>query len=245
MIEVLYEQDIVHATLPQRNQDVIELYLQEFDGVDYVASVVDGWNNPDMIPGNQTGRVAAQFVAAEYPRAFLAASARDFQARAWRATQQIERKFLQLYPEHVACVGAFLFSFEVQEIVVVVGDVRVLSWSGLFWEKLPGIGEYKLDPAQYPSGVSRFFGRGELKDDPFYSAKPDVVTCNRETPLLLATDGLEEVMTIADLNEFTQERKGDAPVAFVYALLNELEVNKTLDDDVAFLLRGYSALYDH
>lgn len=238
-IEVLGEHDLAYAVLPfRRDQDIIRVITGK-KGVQLVACVVDGWNNPAGIKGNEAGRKAAEYVAGNFPETFLAVRGGGPQERAKKAAKIVDQRLLEIYSAHASCVGAFLFSFKREDVIVAVGSVVVLLWNGKRWEKPKEIGDYSLDPAKYPSDVSRFFGRGELKGDPFYSAEPDVVVCSAKKPVFLASDGLEDVLTINYLNKLTQDLADLTPKAFITSLCGEVQRRqKAQRDDISILLKG-------
>lgn len=108
------------------------------------------------------------------------------------------------------------------------------------WEKPVEIGYYALDPTIYPSNVSRFFGRGELKNNTLYSAQTDTVFTIPTTPLFIATDGLllDNLMTTNELTQFTQEVGLQSPNHFIAKLGALIEQRKdNQKDDITILLR--------
>ena len=169
---------IAYALLPfKRNQDVIKII--EFGKGDYCIAVVDGWNKPDAFPDDKPGRDVAHIVANEYPKLFLTYGK--------EANKKLEERIAKKYPKYASAVAAFLFHSSTEDTIVSVGDVETYVWNGNEWYKPKQIGDHQLDRAHYPSNVSRFFGRGELRDDPIYSSEPDVLSIARLTPVLIAT----------------------------------------------------------
>ena len=114
----------------RRNQDVI-LIQQDCGDAGDVVSVVDGWNDIERISSDHTGRETASFVASRYPEAFLALKERTFTHTAQDAAEQVDREFLDQYPTHVASVGAFVFCFRKQTVLVSVGTVHSWIWNGI------------------------------------------------------------------------------------------------------------------
>ena len=229
---------IAYSILPyKRNQDIIKIIPDAKDSP-LVVSLVDGWNWKEKIPGDSAGFRAATFVAKEYPQTFLSLKEKDLEKRAEVTSKLIDAKLLEKYPQHVSAVGLFLFDFGEKLTLVFIGKGTVLTWNGKAWQKPKKIGNYSLKEASsFPNDVSRFFGRGELKSDPFYSAKPDVVTISPQVPVFLATDGLDNVMTIEDLNIFSVGRMNGTPEQFIGDLVNEIERRDTQKDDISLLLR--------
>lgn len=160
--------------------------IHEFRDGDYCFAVVDGWDNPEYYSDNVTGKRVAEYVAKAFPRKF-----RTSRESAQHVADEIDKQVLAMYPVHASCVGAFLFHVKNSDISVAVGSVVVLIWGASHWVKPKEIGDYSLDPKKYPSDVSMFFVRGELKSDPLYGCRAETVELSPETPVLLATDGLE------------------------------------------------------
>ena len=80
-IRTVDQYGIVYALLPyKRNQDIIQVQL--LDGGHYVACVVDGWNHPKELLGDDPGRQVATIVAQEFPDTYVAATGRDEKERA-------------------------------------------------------------------------------------------------------------------------------------------------------------------
>ncbi len=230
--------NLAYAQLPfKRNQDVIKIISSRGD-LNYAVSVVDGWHNLDFIKGNKEGRVVAELVAENFPKEFLQSNVKNYQKRAEIVAKSMEERVLSMYSAHVSCVGAFLFSFENQDIIVALGSVVVLVRNENKWVKPKGIGNYWLDPDKYPSDVSRFIGRGELKrSDPLYSWMPEAVICPSKTSILLATDGLEKVFSVNDINSIASVQKNKTSQAIIFALLAEIRKRKIQKDDISILVR--------
>jgi len=68
----------------------------------------------------------------------------------------------------------FLIGFADKQVIVFVGGGIVFVYKNNQWVKPNEIGDYSIkEKSGFPSDVSHFFGRGELKGDSFYSAKPE------------------------------------------------------------------------
>lgn len=229
---------VAYFLLPyKRNQDVVHIFSGKGD-VHWGASVVDGWNWSEKILGNISGRRAATFVASEYPAEFIATNVRNMRRRAEEAARSIDQKFLQKYPQYVGATGSFLFDFGETLIVVFVGKGTVLTWNGKTWQKPRGLGNYSLrETSLFPNDVSRFFGRGELKVDSFYSAMPDVVEVPSKTPVFIATDGLDDVIAESEMNHILQLVPGKDPADYLAILRHEIIRYRTQTDDITFFLR--------
>ncbi len=167
------EHHIAYAILPyKRNQDVIKITSGKRVPI-FAVSIVDGWHNLDYLPGNKAGRDVAEFVAEKFPLEFFNEAKGTIQKKAEKVAASMESQVFQMYPKHASCVGIFLFHHHTHDIIVALGSVVVLWWNGKEWAKPKHVGDYSLDPKKFPSDVSRFVGRGELKTDPRYSYKPD------------------------------------------------------------------------
>lgn len=226
----------IHSRLPfRRNQDVI--LIQPDPGIaGAVVSVVDGWNDAEKIPSDRPGREAASFVAHRYPELFLASQERTFAHTARNAAKQLDREFLARYPAHVAAVGAFAFCFPERTVLVSIGTIDVWTWDGVRWHKPAEIGDYFLPQPEYESGSRTFWGRGELKGNPFYALRPDTVLLPPDTPFFIATDGMDDVLTLGELNRIHEET-GSSPGRFFTALVQRVLAGQKQRDDIALLVR--------
>ncbi len=234
------EFNISYSLIPfTRNQDLIK--VQEFNKkIKFAVSVVDGWNNPDKIKGNESGRKIASFVADNFPNQFLKTDISNLQERSEKAAKFIDKKVLKLYPAHVSCVGAFLFNFDNKNIIVTVGSIFVYVWNGAVWEKPKEIGDYLLDLKNYPSNVSRFFGRGDLKkqNPNLYMAKPDTVVLSPKCSIFIATDGIEELISKEELNNYTNKIGLNTSEKLIKFLTGLIQSRKNLqNDDVSIFLK--------
>lgn len=230
--------NISYSLIPfKRNQDVIK--IQEFNqDIKFSISVVDGWNNPDKIKGNESGKKVAVLVADNFPNQFLKTGISNFQARAETAAKLIDKKTIQRYPAYVCGVGAFIFEFEDKEVVVAVGSIYVYIWNKNSWEKPKEIGDYSLDLRNYPADVSRFFGIGNLKkaDPHLYSAKPDTVVVFPKKPIFIGTDGIEELISKEELNFYTKKIGLDHPDKLIKTLTEIIQSRRKLQNDDASIL---------
>jgi hypothetical protein len=228
----------LHSRIPfRRNQDVI-LIQQDRSDAGNLVSVVDGWNDVERVPSDHPGREAASFVASRYPELFLAAKERILVHAAQDAAEQVDREFLDRYPAHVASVGAFAFCSPEQTVLVSVGTINVWIWDGTEWRKPEGIGDYFLPQPQYESGSRTFWGRGELKDDPFYALRADAVVLPPQTPFFIATDGMDDVICLSEINKLHGEA-GPSPV-FFKRLVEMVHMSDRQQDDIALLMRWKS-----
>ncbi len=231
--------NLAYGLLPnERNQDIIKIIPRKGD-FSFSVSVVDGWNWKGKIKDDRYGRRAALVVAEKFPRIFLQSSVKNYRVRAEQAAQQVDELFLRQWPKYVSAVGMFLFVNEDMQIIVFVGKGTVLTWVDRAWKKPREIGDYFLDETKFgfPNEVSRFFGRGELKGNPLYSCKPDVVVCPSGTPVFLATDGLEDIFTLEEIKEMLRFDHGVTPQVLINHLFNEVTRRGTQRDDISVLVR--------
>jgi hypothetical protein len=220
----------------RRNQDVI--HVREGSGGDgQIISVVDGWNDPQKISSNDPGREAALFVAGRYPETFLAMPELDLPLASQAAAEQVDREFLIRYPAHVASVGVFAFCSRQRTVLVSVGTIHVWAWTGTAWQKPAGVGDYFLPEPPYQSGSRTFWGRGELKTDPFYALKADTAVLSADTPFLVATDGLDDVVAPGEINGVCAAA-GGRPGPFFEALAGRAASPGKQRDDITLLMRG-------
>lgn len=240
MIKEFRKQRIAYTVFPFRqNQDLIlvQTFRKNFPKLCFVASVVDGWSDERYIKGNKLGFEAGEFAAREFPKKFLESCTNNLKKRAEEAASSIDKEFLRKYPPYVATVGAFLFSFRERDIIVAEGSVVVFLWDGKRWVKSKEISDYSLDLRKYPSDVSRFWGRSELKNDPMYSCLPDVITIGKKVPVFLATDGLEKALELSEINSLSKNLDFSKPKDFLTKIIDEIKRKKSQRDDIAILLR--------
>jgi len=219
----------------RRNQDVI-LIQRDCGNAGDVVSVADGWNNVERVPSDHPGREAASFVASRYPELFLALKEHPPTHAAQEAAEQVDREFLHRYPAHVASVGAFAFCSRKQTLLLSIGTIHVWIWNGTEWHKPEEIGDYFLPQPEYESGSRTFWGRGELKDNPFYALRADAVALSPQTPFFIATDGLDDVLTLSEINEMQKEARSSFP-GFFNALVDKVLEGKKQRDDISLLMR--------
>jgi len=227
---------ILHSRIPfRRNQDVIRIQKDRNDTED-VISVVDGWNDVEKVHSDHPGREAASFVARRYPEVFLSLKERTLAHAAQDASEQVDHEFLRRYPTHVASVGAFAFCFRKQTVLVSLGTINVWIWNGTQWHKPEEIGDYFLPQPKYESGSRTFWGRGELKDNSFYSLRVDTVALSPQTPFFIATDGMDDVLTLGEINEMQEETRSSFP-GFFKAVVEKVLSSKKQRDDITLLMR--------
>jgi hypothetical protein len=226
----------IHSRIPfRRDQDVILIQRDCGDAGD-VVSVVDGWNDPEKIPSDQPGREAASFVAGRYPELFHSSKEPPSARAAQEAAEQLDREFLERYPAHVASVGVFAFCFREQTVLVSIGTIHVWIWSGTQWRKPLEIGDYFLPQPEYESGSRTFWGRGELKGDPFYSLRTDTVILPPQAPFLIATDGLDDVLVLNEINALAKEFRSSFS-GFFESLVERVRTAPKQRDDITLLMR--------
>lgn len=241
---------VAYEVIPyKRDQDLVR--IGEFIGtgglkISY-ASIVDGWSNLEKIAGNEPGRIVAERVSKEFPILFLKAlEERKFnldgvEQLALDVSKEVDAKVLSWYPAHASCVGTFIFELPSKVVIVAEGTISTLLWNGKFWEKPIGIGDYVLDGTKYESAARRFFGRGELKNNPFYSVNPDVVVVSKNVPIFVATDGLimdKAIMTLGELNEISSDIDKENVSGFIKKLGDFVRRRRDLQkDDISIFLR--------
>jgi len=219
-----------------RNQDVVR--ISKLAPEITVACIVDGWNSKDL-GTDEPGRQFATRVAERFPKIFLSYKINNPQKKAKIATEAMDKEMLAKYPRDVSCVGSFLFLLPGQDILVTIGSVFVLVWNGKLWYRPKEIGDYSLSPQKFPSDVSRFIGRGELKNDPFYSATPDVIASPTGKKIFIASDGLEDLFTVAEFNQWAENQLVGKPKLFVNHLFAEIQRRQFRQkDDVSILLKS-------
>ena len=89
---------------------------------------------------------------------------------------------------------------------------------------------------EYESGSRTFWGRGELKDNSFYSLRVDTVVLSPQTPFFIATDGMDDVLTLSEINEM-QEETGSSFPGFFKAVVEKVLSSKKQRDDITLLMR--------
>ena len=155
---------------------------------------------------------------------------------AQEAAEEMDREFLRRYPAHVASVGAFAFCSRKQTILVSMGTIHVWIWNGTQWHKPEEIGDCFLPQPEYESGSRTFWGRGELKDNPFYALRTDTVALSPQTPFFIATDGMDDVLALSEINAMREAIRSPFPV-FFKAVVAKVLSSKKQRDDITFLMR--------
>jgi hypothetical protein len=228
---------VLYSRIPFcRNQDAIHIQPGCSHNGEDAISVVDGWNDAERMGSDQPGREAAAFVAKRYPVLFLALRGQTPALAAQEAAQQLDREFRQRYPSHVASVGAFAFCSQEQTILVSIGTIHVWTWNGKQWYKPDEIGDYFLPQPEYESGSRTFWGRGELKGNPFYALRVDTVILTPQTPLFIATDGLDDVLNLSQINEMQGEIQSSFP-GFFKTVVHKALSSREQRDDITLLMR--------
>jgi len=92
-----------------------------------------------------------------------------------------------------------------------------------------------LPQPEYESGSRTFWGRGELKDDPFYALRVDTLALSLQTPFFMATDGMDDVLALRGINEVQEETPSSFP-AFFKALVGKVLASKNQRDDITLLM---------
>lgn len=228
---------IAYTQIPgPRNQDVV-LIDENVEGVEYVASVVDGFNFRDKIHGNAIGRQASEFVADNFASQFMHAKGKGYIERANYASGALDTLFIEKFPKYVSAVGSFLFHYKEKDIIIALGTIDTFIWKDGQWVKPKEIGNYFLDYPKHYSGSRTLWGFGEVKNNPFYSATPDSLTISPDTPVLIATDGIDDVLSADDLTKLTYKSKSATARGFIAAYEREIALRKTQKDDITLLLR--------
>jgi hypothetical protein len=235
-VENIPELQCAFAVIPhKRNQDVVSVMDRLETGP--TIAVVDGWSNTDFLPGNKPGRDVAEYVNREFPRVFAASRGNTFQERVNNAIQRIDNEILLGYPAHASCVCVFAFIEEKQIRLLAVGSVLVLVYEGRRWQRREEIGNYALDPSAFESNVSRFIGRGELKGKQHYEAAADVVSLPKTTPMLIATDGLEDLISDGEISAILGDPTGATAEVLAKRLRDAVLSKKDAQsDDISFVV---------
>lgn len=245
-----FKEKIAFKLLPhKRNQDIVEIgkYSVKKGGEIFFASIVDGWNNPNEMSDDSFGRIVAERVSKEFPHLFLQLLEEDsfkldnISKIAKETAQKMDKEVISWYPAHASCVGSFIFELPEYTIIVAQGTISTLLWNGKAWEKPEEIGDYILDPKRYESGSRTFFGRGELKNNPFYTADTDTLVVSNDTPILVATDGLileKKMMNLEELNNLSQRSPFLDPETFIDKLGAYIESRRHLQkDDISIFIK--------
>lgn len=238
-IRTLHKYHIAYGLLPyKRNQDVIRVH--DLSGGHYVLAVADGWNRPDVFP-EEPGRDVAHIVANEYPKIFLSLSITDSRKQAFTASEILDERIEKKYPRLATAVAVFVFHLNHDDIIVSIGDVETYFWDGNKWYKPKELSDHWLDSKIYDSNVARFFGASEHKRDPrfsgVFSAAPDVMTIPSSKPVLIATDGIKDVLTIESINSLPVDPAKVSPKEIVKTIFNEVSRRGKQRDDISMAIR--------
>lgn len=231
-IKTLQKYRLAYALLPyKRNQDVIKIH--EFGASDYCLAVADGWNGQDIFSDDEPGREVSHLVVTEFPKMYL--------THGFEAINMLEDRIAEKYPWRATSVATFLFHLNNKETIVSVGDVETYIWDGKRWYKPKEISDHWLDFTVYESNVARFFGSGKHKADPrfpgIFSAEPDILEIKPGIPVILATDGIKDVLKIGDINALPVNPTKHAAKAIVETILREITKRGTQRDDISVLIR--------
>ena len=228
--------NLAYALLPfKRNQDVVQIFPITKKNYQYVACIVDGWNElslNDDVPG----REVAQTVLQIYPEFYFNSKLTNVLQRANDAATRTEITILNKFPVCATSVAMFLFHTIDQDVIVSVGDEEIYLWDGTHWYKPKEIDNHPSVP-ENPKGSFRFFGCPQKKKDRRYSSIPDVFSFPADTPCIIATDGIKDVLTIDDINSITQTVTKKTSKNLLEALLKEIQRRKTQKDDISILVR--------
>ncbi len=230
---------IAYELIPyERNQDVVQV-SEDIDAKPeaLIASVLDGWNDETKIPGNQPGREVALYAQARFPEIFLGLEDKDVNKRAQAAAAATDSEVLERFHPWASSTGIFLFKLEQQLALIAVGSIVVYASEGEVWQKPTELKDHGLDLKRHPVDVSRFFGLGALKSDPFYSAMPDVATRPLDTSIFIATDGLESVMSDDELKKQLANVRQNEGASFVQTMAELIKQRRDQQkDDCSILL---------
>jgi hypothetical protein len=242
--------NIAYEIFPyKRGQDTVSLGIYSSkDGVKVpFASIVDGWNDPNKFDSDIPGKEFANKVSERFPNLLLKSlesNSFNFEGvskRAINIAKVVDNEVVSWYPSSVSCVGTFIIDLQKKNLITAVGPISTLLWDGKSWYKPEEFGDYVIDSNKYPSGAQRFFGRGELKNDPFYSVNPDTIVVDKGIPIFIATDGLmleNGIMTLDDLNKFSSSVNINNPKEFIQQLGNHIEsIQDRQKDDISVFIK--------
>lgn len=234
IIDVL-EYNIAYGLLPfKRNQDIIRVHNLDDDR--YIICVVDGWNNPKFTQGDVMGRDIARAVAEKFPIFYEEAQGKMLKMKADGIAKKLNTFVEEIHPRYASCVAFFLIHKNHIDEVISIGDVQLYLWNGSRWYKADELIDHWIDPTKYPSNVSRFIGLGDRKI-PEFSYEPDVMTIPSNQPVLIATDGIKDVLTIDDINALSVNPSKQSPKAIIEMILQEVTRRGTQRDDIDILVR--------
>lgn len=69
-----------------------------------------------------------------------------------------------------------------------------------------------------------------------------MVTLPSDVPVILATDGIKDVLTVVEINQVMKTVKKQTPNAIVGALMDEIQRLRTQKDDISIFVRGEARL---
>ncbi|MDP1721919.1 MAG: SpoIIE family protein phosphatase [Candidatus Gottesmanbacteria bacterium] len=234
-IRTIPKHHIAYNLLPfKRNQDVIQVH--PLDGGDYIICVVDGWNNPKFTTGDVMGREIALAVAEKFPSFYDTAHEKTLKMKADTIAEKLNVHAERIHPRYASCVACFLIHKSHGDEIVSIGDVQLYLWKESAWYKPDELIDHWIDPTKYPSNVSRFIGLGDRKI-PEFSYQPDVMTIPSDQPVLIATDGIKDVLSLKDINALAVNPTKESPKKIVETILNEVTRRGTQRDDISLLVR--------
>lgn len=233
---------LAYGILPyKRNQDVIRVH--GIDGDQYILCIVDGWNHPKELRSDESGRQMASIVAKEFPDTYVITAGRDDKERAKHAIFTLNATLEKRFPKYTSSVASFLIHTSKKgDLIVSVGDVETYLWEKNQWYMPKEISDHWFDPTTYPSDVSktdvsRFFGCFERYVHPEFSCEPDVMTIPSDQPVLIATDGIKDVLKLPDINALPVNPTKKYPKEIVETILHEVNRRGTQRDDISILVR--------
>ncbi len=220
----------------QRDQDVIQV-KENYCGAELVISIVDGWHNQQHLPGNVEGREAAKLAARLYPELFLSTKNLSWVKTAQQVSDRVQMQILQNYPQHVSCVGSFLFIYKDFSILCSIGTITVYVRRNNKWVKPSEIGNNWLDWRTNESGSATFFGRGELANNKRYSHNIDCVKIPQNETVLIMTDGIDDLLSQKEINVLLKGvNSHDIIAKLLYANINDKRDKQR--DDISVLVSG-------
>ena len=234
-VRTIQKYHIAYGLLPfKRNQDVIRVH--PLDGGQYVICVVDGWNNPKFTEGDVMGREIELAVAEKFPPFYVAAQEKTLKKKADSIAQKLNAHAEQIHPRYASCVTCFLIHRSHTDEIISIGDVQLYLWNGSLWYRPDELIDHWIDPAKYPSNVSRFIGLGDRKI-PEFSFEPDVMMIPSDQPVFIATDGIKDVLSLKDINALAVDPAKVSPKEIIETILDEVTRRGIQRDDISVLVR--------
>jgi len=220
----------------KRNQDRVRIY-NDYLGTIYTACVIDGWHNSELLPGNKEGQQVTELVLNTFPQMFLKSSIKNYSGKAQFIADLLNKEILERFSKHVACVGTFVFKYSDKKIIATIGTITTLVLQNDAWIKPKEIKDNKLDWKTNESGSATFFGRGELKGNKKYSNRVDTVVCSSSSPVLIFTDGADDVLDYKKLPLLLQEDAISKSGVFMKNLQQKILRHQDMQrDDITALL---------